>query len=175
MVPEEDTEVLVILRRRALPAKARRVLELRAIRFAIVGGAGIPINMAFLWFFYSLLGVPIKPSWTLAFVCSALINFYGNQKFTYHEQKHLRGWDWPIRAAKAQLSSLAGLIVNVAAFSVLMHGGMHYLPADAAGIVAAFSVNFLVSKHFVFRPALRNLRIECSSSESVLAESEGVA
>ena len=131
--------------------------------------------MAFLWFFYSLLGVPIRPSWALAFVCSALINFYGNQKFTYHEQKHLRGWDWPIRAAKAQLSSLAGLIVNVAAFSVLMHGGMHYLPADAAGIVAAFSVNFLVSKHFVFKPALRNLRIESSSSESVLAESESVA
>jgi putative flippase GtrA len=168
-------EVLVGSRGSGWPAIARRTLQIRAIRFAIVGGAGIPINMAFLWFFHSLLGMPMIPAWTFAFVCSALINFYGNQKFTYHEQKHLRGWDWPIRAAKAQLSSLAGLIVNVGAFSLLMHAGMHYLPADAAGIVAAFSVNFIVSKHFVFRPALRNPRSECPSSESALAEAEGVA
>ncbi len=163
------------LLRRGWPAIARRLLAARAIRFALVGGVGIPINMGFLWFFYALLGAPMKLSWTLAFICSTLINFYGNQKFTYHEQTHLRGWDWPIRAVKAQISSLAGLIVNIYAFSLLMHAGLHYLPADAAGIIAAFSMNFVVSKRFVFRPAAQKLHPASPSGEAALAETNSVA
>ncbi len=153
---------------------ARRLLAVRAIRFALVGGAGIPINVGFLWLYYSLLSIPMKPAWVLAFVCSALINFYTNQRFTYGEQKHVRGWDWPVRAAKAQVSSLAGLLVNVAVFSWLLRLGMHYLPADAAGIVAAFSVNFLVSRHFVFLPAVGARNLEYPSGEWALSDGEGV-
>jgi putative flippase GtrA len=104
-----------------------------------------------------------------------LINFYANQRFTYGEQTHLRGWDWPIRAAKAQMSSLSGLLVNVSAFTLLMHFGMHYLPADAAGIVAAFSVNFMVSNRFVFTPAHHRARGGLSHAVADLAEIEGVA
>jgi putative flippase GtrA len=150
----------------------QRQLRRRALRFAMVGGAGIPINMAFLWFFHSFLHMPLVPAWICAFEPSALINFYANQRFTYHEQNHLRGWDWPVRAVKAQLSSLSGQVVNVAVFALLIAAGVHYLPADAAGIVAAFSVNFLVSSRFVFTPARRQNMPEPAG---LATELEGVA
>jgi putative flippase GtrA len=159
----------------ALSVLVKYLLRLRAIRFALVGGVGIPINMGFLWVFHSVIGLPMIPAWVCAFVCSALINFYANQRFTFREQTHLRGWDWPIRAAKAQMSSLSGLLVNVSAFTLLMHFGMHYLPADAAGIVAAFSVNFVVSTRYVFTPARHRTYSSSTHVVADLAEIEGVA
>jgi dolichol-phosphate mannosyltransferase len=147
------------------------VLRLRVVRYALVGGVGIPINIALLWFFHGWLHMPIIPAWICAFEPSSLINFYANQRFTYHEQTHVRGWDWPIRALKAQATSLTGLAVNVAAFSVLLKLGLHYLPADAAGIVAAFTVNFAISNRFVFTAAHRH----ASGPSLDAAEFEGVA
>lgn len=148
----------------------RGFLRRRLVRFALVGGMGIPINMAFLWFFHSLLRMPLAPAWICAFEPSALINFYANQRFTYHEQTHLRGWEWPLRALKAQASSLSGQVVNVLVFAALMALGVHYLPADAAGIVAAFSVNFLLANRFVFTPARRQV-----TEMPIPAEFESVA
>jgi putative flippase GtrA len=150
----------------------RSLFARRAIRFALVGGFGIPINMGFLWFFHAFLGMPIVPAWACAFEPSALINFYANQRFTYHEQDHLRGWDWPVRALKAQASSLSGQVVNISVFAVLMAAGVHYLPADAGGIIVAFSVNFLLANRFVFTPANQK---PIPEPLSLMAEFESVA
>ncbi|HXT33969.1 MAG TPA: GtrA family protein [Chloroflexota bacterium] len=149
----------------------RALFRLRVVRYALVGGIGIPINIVLLWFFHGLLHMPIVPAWICAFEPSSLINFYANQRFTYHEQTHVRGWDWPIRALKAQATSLTGLAVNVAAFSALLKLGIHYLPADAAGIVAAFAVNFVIANRFVFTAAHRHT----DGSALGTAEFEGVA
>jgi putative flippase GtrA len=122
----------------------------RIARFALVGGICIPFNVSLLWLFHASARLPIVLAWILAFEVSALCNFYANQRFTYREQQHLRGWDWPKRALKAQLSSLVGVTINVSAFGLLLTGGMPYLSADASGIIVAFAVNFLLAEHFVF-------------------------
>jgi dolichol-phosphate mannosyltransferase len=124
----------------------------RLVRFAVVGGVGIPINTAFLWFFHSALHLPLAAAWICAFEPSALINFYANQRITYHEQTHVRGWDWLVRAVKWQASSLTGQLVNIGMFAIAVHAGMHYLQANVLGIVAAFIVNFVISRRFVFTP-----------------------
>ncbi|MGH2408965.1 MAG: GtrA family protein, partial [Chloroflexota bacterium] len=112
-----------------------RLARRRIARFALVGGICIPFNLALLWLFHAKLRLPVVPAWILAFECSALCNFYANQRFTYGEQRHLRGWDWPKRALKAQVSALVGVMINVSTFGVLLAGGVPYLTADAAGIV----------------------------------------
>ena len=81
----------------------RRMLGLRFVRYGLVGGMGIPVNMILLWFFHSVLRMPLVPAWICA-PPSSLLNFYANQRFTYHDQDHLRGWAWPVRALKAQAS-----------------------------------------------------------------------
>jgi putative flippase GtrA len=146
-------EKQVRVRGNGLLGLVRSLLARRAIRFAIVGGFGIPMNVGLLWFFHSVVGMPLVLAWLCAFEPSALVNFYANQRFTYHEQDHVRGWDWPIRAFKAQLSSLSGQVVNICVFAALMAAGVHYLPADAGGIIGAFSVNFMLANRFVFTPS----------------------
>jgi putative flippase GtrA len=145
-------EKQVTVRGYGLVGLVRSLLRRRAIRFALVGGFGIPMNMGLLWFFHSVLAMPMVLAWACAFEPSALFNFYANQRFTYHEQDHLRGWDWPVRALKAQASSLSGQVVNVSVFAALIAAGVHYLPADAGGIIVAFSVNFMLANRFVFTP-----------------------
>jgi putative flippase GtrA len=92
-------------------------------------------------------------AWAAAFECSALLNFYANQRFTYWEQTHVRGVEWLKRALRAQLSSISGVLVNIGVFGLLLATHVQYLGADVAGIVAAFSINFLLANWFVFTPA----------------------
>jgi dolichol-phosphate mannosyltransferase len=110
------------------------------------------MNTSLLWFFHAALHLPLALAWVCAFEPSALVNFYANQRITYHEQTHVHGWDWLLRALKWQASSLSGQAVNVSVFALAVHAGMHYLQANVLGIVAAFTVNFLISRHFVFTP-----------------------
>ena len=137
-----------------IPARLEAVLARRVVRFAIVGAAGIPINVGFLWLFHSGLRVHTLLAWLMAFECSALINFYGNQRFTYHEQTHVRGIEWLWRALRAQLSSISGVVVNASIFGLLLALGLRYLEADAGGIVGAFACNFFIANRFVFTPAV---------------------
>lgn len=128
------------------------ILGKRMVRFALVGGICIPVDMALIWFFRAVVGLPMLPAWICAFEPSVLLNFYGNQRFTYAEQDHLRGWDWVTRAMKALLSSLSGQVVNLSVFGVLLALHVPYLAADALGICTAFFANFLIANRFVFTP-----------------------
>lgn len=141
-------------KRTFLTALLLSLLRRRVVRFALVGGAGIPLNVGLLWLLHEEFHLPTVPAWIVAFELCVLINFYANQRFTYREQQHLRGWDWPKRALRAQLTTVVGIGVNVMTFGGLLAAHVPYLTADVAGIVAAFGVNFLLAQHFVFTPAV---------------------
>jgi len=57
-------------------------------------------------------------------------------------------------ALKAQATSLTGR-GSMPAVRRSARPGIHYLPAGAMGIVAAFTVNFLIANRFVFTAARR--------------------
>jgi len=145
-----------------LVLSVRPLLGRRIVRYALVGGIGIPINVLAYALFRLLLGVRLDPlDSALAFEVSTTINFVLNQLFTYSDQKHLRGWDWPRRALTAQAASLSALALSWAIAQgikyVLEGQGHHegYIPylAQAMGIVAVFVYNFSIANRFVFRPA----------------------
>lgn len=129
------------------------LLVKRLFRYALVGGIGIPINLVAYALFRHLFGEQLD---FLASICSfevsTTINFVLNQTFTYSEQTHLRGWDWPRRWAAAQTTSVSGLVLTVAIAQGLQHllGVNPYL-AQACGIIVTFFYNFVVSRRFVFR------------------------
>jgi glycosyltransferase involved in cell wall biosynthesis/putative flippase GtrA len=124
-----------------------------------VGGIGIPINLAALAVFLHVMGDGLYPlALACSFEVSTTINFILNQLFTYHEQKHLHGWDWVRRALKAQMTSLSALLVSYVIALVFKYG-LHVSPyiASTVGIVSAFFYNFIISKRFVFRSAAPGL------------------
>ncbi len=133
----------------------KRLFRLRIVRYALVGGIGIPINLAALAVFLYLMGDRLYPiALACSFEVSTTVNFVLNQLFTYHEQKHLHGWDWVKRALKAQMTSLSALAVTYIIALVFKYG-VHVSPyvASTIGIVSAFFYNFIISKRLVFRPA----------------------
>jgi len=139
---------------RHISAYMQRLLGRRVVRYALVGGVGIPVNDAAL-FIFSHLGVNFYPlAFVLAFEVSTTVNFVLNQTFTYGEQKHLKGWDWPRRALRAQVASLTafGFASGIA---LLLFYGLHVnrYVANPIGIVGAFLLNFKIANRFVFRPA----------------------
>ena len=141
--------------RHILVAYAQSLLRRRIVRYALVGGIGIPVNLLTLALFLHLMGNPLYPlASACAFEVSTTVNFVLNQLYTYGEQKHLRGWEWPRRALKAQMASLSALAMAWAIALALKYG-LHANPylAQAAGIVCAFFYNFTIANRFVFRPA----------------------
>ena len=132
----------------------RRLFHLHIVRYALVGGIGIPINLAALAVFLRLMGDGLYPlALACSFEVSTTINFILNQLFTYSEQKHLHGWEWVKRALKAQVTSLSALAVTYVIALVFKYA-VHVNPymASATGIISAFFYNFLISRRLVFRP-----------------------
>lgn len=129
-------------------------LELRIVRYGMVGALGVPINNAALIVFLFLTRGVFWLSLPLAFEVSTVLNFVLNQRFTYREQTHLRGWDWPRRALKAQISSISAIILAMGIAFALKYG-LHvetFLATDI-GIMLAFFYNFALSRRIVFQPA----------------------
>jgi putative flippase GtrA len=129
-------------------------LDRRIFRYGLVGAIGLPINNAALALFLLATGGVFWLSLLLAFEVSTTVNYVLNQLYTYGDQKHLHGWDWPKRALKAQMSSASALVLAIGIALVLRYG-LHvqeFLATDV-GIVVAFFYNFLVSRRLVFRPA----------------------
>ncbi len=135
---------------------AKRLLNIRIIRYGLVGGIGIPVNDLALLLFSHFMGDALYPlALACAFEVSNIVNFTLNQFFTYREQlQHIHGWEWVRRAAKGQLTSLSALLISYVAALILFYV-FHvdkYL-ASPIGIILAFVYNFFISNKLVFRPA----------------------
>jgi putative flippase GtrA len=129
----------------------QKFFALRIIRYGIVGGIGIPINLLALFVFthiFGSTGVAGYVSIFFAFEVSTTINFILNQLFTYHDQKLQGHSEWFKRALKAQLVSISSQI-----FAYLIKYGLHFNPylANIFGIICGFLFQFFVAKRFVFR------------------------
>jgi putative flippase GtrA len=126
----------------------------RIVRYGLVGAIGLPINNAALAVFLYATGGVFWLSLLLAFEVSTTVNYVLNQLYTYSDQKHVHGWDWPKRALKAQVSSASALALAIGVALVLRYG-LHVqdFVATDIGIVVAFFYNFLLSRRLVFRPA----------------------
>jgi len=146
----------------ALVLSVRRLLRRRIVRYSLVGGLGIPINIVALAIFLYLMGGRLFPvASALAFEVGMMVKFVLNQLYTYSDQKGLRGWDWLRRAFKAQLAGFSTFALQWAiALGVKLlldghghHGASFSLLAQVAAIGIVFTYSFAVTDRFVFRTA----------------------
>lgn len=152
----------------------KRVLNIRIIRYGLVGGIGIPINDAALFLFAQLLLLPLPLAEACAFLLSNVINFILNQFFTYREQvRGIHGWEWPKRYFRGQLASL-----SASALAYLVALGLVYILhvdkylANPGGIVVAFVYNFFISRKLVFRPTTAATPTPDNTPEALEPEAE---
>jgi len=128
----------------------REIRWQKIFKFAFVGATGALLNLAIIIVLTNYILIWYMISAIIAIECSILWNFYLNTKVTFN-YKFLNGSEILTAAFKYHLSSLAGLIINIAAlFALTEFLKIYYLFSELLAIILAFGINYLISTRYVW-------------------------
>lgn len=136
---------------RALVARAVQQVSkgnITFVRFSIVGALGVVWNLLFLFLLVEYFYTNHLPASIFAIEISIIHNFLLNNFWTFSE----RSLENSIlkRFLNFNLLSLTTLIVNTCIAMALINLGAWYILAQAAGIICAFFINYLLNNCLVF-------------------------
>ncbi len=135
-----------------LSSQQQRAIR-RWLKFNIVGGIGIGVQLAALAIFRSLLHLDYLLATVLAVESAVLHNFVWHERFTWADRPALRLTGSLIRLARFNASNgLTSILGNLLLMRWLVGGmQMNYFAANVIAIAACSLVNFLLSDCFVFQ------------------------
>ncbi len=117
----------------------------RFIRFGLVGGSGVAINMLVLFLLHDELGLPLSRSSIVAISLAILNNFLWNNFWTFGATGiHSR------RVVQFVVISLVGMAINLLVLNLLVATGVHYALANLAGIMVATAWNFYANSRWTW-------------------------
>ena len=126
-------------------------------KFALVGASGVLVNMLTLVVLAEVVNADKVIAWMFAVGISILSNFLLNNAFTWRDVRHSSRIHFLLRGALAYPVAIIGIGANFAVYYPLIKyvsdAFPYYLISNFFGIVAATSVNFILSSRFVFRPS----------------------
>jgi dolichol-phosphate mannosyltransferase len=125
----------------------------RFMRFGIVGGSGVLVDMAALYLLHDpkRLALPLAIAKILAAQLAILNNFAWNELWTFADRAAPRAsaGQRVVRFARFEMICLVGLGLNLGVLTLLVKRlGFHYLVANAVAIGAATAWNFFVNLRF---------------------------
>jgi putative flippase GtrA len=129
----------------AMAMRSRRSENSRAIKFAVVGGAGAVVNTLVLFLLSRWARLPLAPASTLAVELAAVCNYLLHDSWTFAARRPTFQ-----RFAKFNVASLMGLALNVFTVWCLARLGLYFLMANLVGIAAGFTVNYAFSVSWVW-------------------------
>lgn len=110
---------------------------LRFVRFGMVGGSGVLVNMAVLWLLHDEFALALEASSLTAISLAIVNNFLWNNFWTF-KASGIKSR----RVIQFVLISLGGMLINFTILRSLVHVGVHYLPGNLTGIMLATAWNF---------------------------------
>ena len=136
------------------PTGGRRTRDilLRWLKFNLVGGIGIAVQVAALFLLKGAFHFHYLAATALAVEAAVVHNFVWHEQFTWSDRVQA-SWRSIPRFARFNLTTGAVSIVgNLALMKVMVgSGGMNYLVANALAIALCSLANFLVSEEWVFK------------------------
>lgn len=130
----------------------------RFIKFCLVGGSGVPVNLVFTWtgynFFFSSLDENLKTAFAfvLGITVSIFSNFVLNYFWTWGDRTSGESGRFLKRLGKFYLVSSASCGVQFAtAFILKTHFNIYYLLAQLTGILLGTLISFTVNHLWTFR------------------------
>ena len=133
------------------PSAAREAL-FRWLKFNLVGGLGIGVQLAALATFRSLLHLDYLLATALAVETAVLHNFLWHERFTWAARPASHFTQSLVRLARFNASNgLVSIVGNLLLMRLLVGAlGMQYFAANVIAIAACSLLNFLLSDCFVF-------------------------
>jgi dolichol-phosphate mannosyltransferase len=126
---------------------------IRFIKFGIVGGSGILVNMGFLWFFTEIVGFYYLISSVLAIALAMISNFIWNDLWTWRDRGEPGAKAYLTRMVKFILvSSIAAYIGNMGILWIFTHFfHIYYLISNLIGIAVGTVLNYSVNNFWTFK------------------------
>ena len=118
-------------------------------KYAIVGAVGAVINLLFLYFFTSFLGIFYLLSATFSFIIAVTNNYFLNKVWTFKEslrEKLFTKWS---KFLTVSLFALGFNLLILYFFTSVV--GIYYIVSEIIAIGAATFVNFLGNKFWTFK------------------------
>jgi len=126
---------------------------LRWLRFNLVGGIGIAVQLAVLFLLKSILHFNYLAATALAVEAAVVHNFVWHERYTWADRVQA---SWRKSLPRLLRFNLTNGAVSIAGNLALMKimvavGHMNYLVANGIAIALCSLVNFLVSNEYVFQ------------------------
>lgn len=116
----------------------QRALLAKLIKFLIIGGSGVLVNTAALFFLYQIARLPLLAASALAVELAIVNGFLWNNRWTFGRRTLSLG-----RFLRYHAVSLGGLVITTGTLWLLVrYAGILYLTANLVGIVLATAWNF---------------------------------
>lgn len=119
------------------------------IKFSVVGASGTLFNLSLLFLLVEIFSMPHIAASILASESAILHNFLLNNYWTFSSRSYTHSLFR--RGIHFNLISIGSLLINVIVFACLTSTGISYMLAQVAGILTAFTINYLVNNHLVFK------------------------
>lgn len=116
------------------------------IRYLVIGGASVVIDVGLLYVLRSILGVQLTIATVVAFLASLVFNFVCNRLTMAGAQAEQLGR----HAFRYILLVVANLLVTVAVVTGAEHIGVPYIIGKVAVVAASTGWNFFLYRHWVF-------------------------
>ena len=123
------------------------------IKFGLVGGSGVIVNTAVLYYLTDVVGFYYILSSLIATELSILNNFVWNDLWTFKENRAVSRLR---RICTYHLISVGGAVINISILYGMTQLGMYYLISNGVGIVVAFVWNFCMNKKVTWTTNAQN-------------------
>ena len=124
----------------------------RFIKFAIVGGSGVLVNLGIYVLLTRLLSLNEYVANVLSFEASVISNFVLNNYFTFSDRRGRGGFPFLLQFVKFNVVSLGGLLIQAGSIRLFYEiMGISDVVALAIGIVIATLWNYFLNSWFTWK------------------------
>jgi putative flippase GtrA len=124
----------------------QKILKIKLLRFAFVGGTGAVIKLGILYLFTDIVGLTPALSYIVSFVFAVSSNYFFNTIWTFKHKLNVTA------LTRYALISLGTLSINEGILYVLTYRlGIWYMISGCVGILVAFMINYFFARRFVWK------------------------
>lgn len=125
---------------------------IRFVKFGIVGGSGLFVNMFLLWFAKEVLSLPLTIASLIAIGISIFTNFVLNNFWTWKDDSTKNKYSFFHRMWRYYITASLSATINYITLIVLSeYVGIYYLIANLIGIGFGMVFNFGLGEFWVFK------------------------
>jgi dolichol-phosphate mannosyltransferase len=126
-----------------------RLVPVRFVAFAIVGGLGVFVHLAIVTLQFKGVGIAFTTAQSVSTGLVMIFNFALNNFLTYRDQR-LKGWRWIKGLISFMIACSIGALANVGIANYLFDNRTQWILASLAGVMVGAVWNYTVTQLYVW-------------------------